>query len=80
MSLPKISIITVVRNAPQDLEKTLLSVRAQGLPNVEYIVRDGASTDDAMAVADDAMAVAGRNKANENIRKLKRFRSENPLV
>jgi glycosyltransferase involved in cell wall biosynthesis len=73
MSLPKISIITVVRNAPQDLEKTLLSVRAQGLPNVEYIVRDGASTD-------DAMAVAGRNKANENIRKLKRFRSENPLV
>jgi glycosyltransferase involved in cell wall biosynthesis len=52
MLLPKLSVITVVRNAPEDLNKTLQSVLAQTYPSIEYIVRDGASTDDTLSVAE----------------------------
>ncbi|TAF33514.1 MAG: glycosyltransferase [Cytophagales bacterium] len=45
MSQPLISIITVVRNAPQALAKTIQSVQAQTYPNIEYVVVDGLSTD-----------------------------------
>jgi len=37
------SIITIVKNAPQDLEKTIDSVRMQKLKDYEYIVVDGGS-------------------------------------
>lgn len=43
--LPKISVITVVYNAVQTIENTILSVLHQTYPNIEYIVIDGASTD-----------------------------------
>jgi glycosyltransferase involved in cell wall biosynthesis len=43
--LPKVSIITVVFNAVETLERTILSVKALDYPHVEYIVVDGASTD-----------------------------------
>jgi glycosyltransferase involved in cell wall biosynthesis len=39
------SIVTVVRNAKSDLEKTLNSIRQQTYAAIEYIVVDGASTD-----------------------------------
>lgn len=42
---PKISIITVVRNAPQNLELTLNNISSINYPNLELIVIDGASTD-----------------------------------
>jgi len=42
---PKISVITVCRNARHALEKTVESVRGQSYDNIEYIVIDGASTD-----------------------------------
>jgi glycosyltransferase involved in cell wall biosynthesis len=42
---PKISIITVVRNAAADLEKTICSVTGQDYSRVEFIVIDGGSTD-----------------------------------
>ena len=41
----KISIVTIVRNDPEGLEKTILSVIGQTYGNIEFIVIDGASTD-----------------------------------
>lgn len=48
---PLISIITVVRNAPQDLAETIASVTAQRGVSYQYVVVDGASQDDTAEVA-----------------------------
>lgn len=40
-----LTIVTVVRNAADCIEKTLLSVQQLKTPEVEYVVLDGASTD-----------------------------------
>lgn len=45
MSAPRITVITVCRNALDLLRPTLESVLAQGDPGLEYWVVDGASTD-----------------------------------
>lgn len=45
MNLPKISVITVVRNDVAHIEQTMLSVLNQTYTNIEYIVIDGGSTD-----------------------------------
>lgn len=45
MVKPKISIITVVLNAAEDLRRTRLSLQAQKQDWVEWIVVDGGSTD-----------------------------------
>lgn len=42
---PKVSIITITYNAGEFLEKTLLSVLNQSSTDLEYILVDGASTD-----------------------------------
>ena len=42
---PLISVVTVVRNRVDHIEKTISGVLEQTYPNVEYIVIDGASTD-----------------------------------
>jgi glycosyltransferase involved in cell wall biosynthesis len=42
---PKISIITVTFNAEKVLERTIRSVISQSYPHIEYILVDGASTD-----------------------------------
>jgi glycosyltransferase involved in cell wall biosynthesis len=42
---PKISIITVVFNSKDFIERTIESIKNQGYRNIEYIVVDGASTD-----------------------------------
>lgn len=49
--LPKISIITVVRNDAQGLELTLANLVSLDYPNLELIVVDGASNDDTPNVA-----------------------------
>ncbi|MGL6022543.1 MAG: glycosyltransferase family 2 protein [Chitinophagaceae bacterium] len=42
---PKITIVTVVRNALNTIEQTMLSILYQTYSNIEYIIVDGASTD-----------------------------------
>lgn len=42
---PKISVVTVCRNALDSLRLTARSVLAQTYPQIEYIIVDGASTD-----------------------------------
>lgn len=42
---PKISVVTVVRNAVDALRSTVESVVAQTYDNIEYVIIDGASTD-----------------------------------
>ena len=47
---PKISIVTPNYNYGQFIEETIRSVLLQGYPNLEYIVIDGASTDDSVEI------------------------------
>lgn len=48
---PKISVITVTYNAGEVLEDTIQSVISQTYHHVEYILVDGASKDNTMAIA-----------------------------
>jgi len=50
MIKPKISVITVVFNNVNDIERTVKSVISQTYSEVEYIVIDGASTDGTLDV------------------------------
>lgn len=49
---PKFSVITVTYNAEKVLEDTIQSVISQTYRHVEYIIVDGASTDDTMGIVD----------------------------
>lgn len=43
--LPKVTVVTVVRNAELLIEETIQSTLAQDYPNIEYVVVDGESSD-----------------------------------
>ena len=49
---PKISIITIVYNGFNEIEKTIQSVLSQDYPNLDYIVIDGNSTDGTQAIVE----------------------------
>ena len=48
--MSKISVVTVCYNAETSIEETIKSVLAQTYTDIEYIVIDGASTDNTMGV------------------------------
>lgn len=47
---PKVSIITVVFNSEDLIEKTIKSVKSQTYQNIEYLIIDGASTDKTLEI------------------------------
>jgi glycosyltransferase involved in cell wall biosynthesis len=59
-SSPKISVITVVKNGVEHIERSILSVLPQLKDTVEYIVIDGGSTD-------GTLGVLTKYKANFNV-------------
>ena len=46
----KISIITVVKNDVQNIEKTIKSLLSQSYKNFEHIIVDGKSTDGTLSI------------------------------
>lgn len=52
LSLPLISIVTVVYNGKNSLEKTIQGVLSQSYKNIEYIIIDGGSTDSTQNIID----------------------------
>ncbi|MBP5365413.1 MAG: glycosyltransferase [Bacteroidales bacterium] len=49
----KVSIITTCYNRAKTIRETIESVLSQDYPNVEYIIIDGASTDDTMSIVNE---------------------------
>lgn len=56
---PKVSIITTNYNNAENLEKIITQVRNQDYDNIEYIIVDGASTDDSRQVIQKAKEAFG---------------------
>lgn len=51
--MPKVSVITVVRNGVEYIRQTIDSVFAQDYSSIEYIIIDGASTDGTNAIIEE---------------------------
>lgn len=49
----KISVITAAWNSSKTIEDTIKSVLRQRYTNVEHVIKDGASTDDTVAICED---------------------------
>ena len=57
--MKKVSIITTTYNDSEALQGTIAQIKAQDYPNIEYIIVDGASTDDTMKVIKEAESYFG---------------------
>ena len=55
--MEKVTVITVARNARNDLRRTMESVARLSYPDVEYIVVDGASTDGTVEMLEKSKGV-----------------------
>lgn len=51
-ALPRITLVTPVRNGEAWIEETIKSILDQSYPNLEYIIVDGCSTDDTMGIVE----------------------------
>ncbi len=49
----KVSIITATYNSEKTIKDTVLSLQSQDYPNIEFIIIDGASKDNTLAVAQE---------------------------
>lgn len=49
----KVSIITICYNNEKDIRKTIESVVNQDYPNIEYIIKDGGSQDNTLAIVEE---------------------------
>lgn len=50
--MPRVSVVTIVRNNREHIADAIESVLAQDYPSIEYIVKDGGSTDGTLEVID----------------------------
>jgi glycosyltransferase involved in cell wall biosynthesis len=57
LALPRISIITSTYNCAESLRKTAASIRQQSYKNIQWIVADGASTDETLEVIKSNMDI-----------------------
>ena len=53
MNRPRISVVTIVRNAPKDLSLTLASVRSQIILPFEHVIIDGLSSDETTEIGQE---------------------------
>ena len=65
--LPKISIITAVKNSVNTLEKAIESLLIQNYPNLEYIVLDGGSNDGSIEIIKKYEKYINYWESNEDI-------------
>jgi glycosyltransferase involved in cell wall biosynthesis/2-polyprenyl-3-methyl-5-hydroxy-6-metoxy-1,4-benzoquinol methylase len=52
-SLPKITLVTPVKNGREWIRQTIESVLGQGYPHLQYIIVDGGSTDGTLQIIDE---------------------------
>lgn len=62
LKLPKLSIITVVKNHSEGLQKTVASAVSQTFPDWELLILDGSSTDGTLEIAQSLSDIDSRIK------------------
>ena len=65
--MEKVTVITVARNARNDLRRTMESVARLSYPDVEYIVVGGASTDGTVEMLEKSKGVRWTSEADRGI-------------